>query len=135
MTIVVGFVPTKEGRAALARSVEEAKTRRSRLVVINSNRGGRDFDDETSQAAEAELQRVKDELSGDGLELEVRQLVRGNEPAEDLISVANETDADLIVIATHGYTGLKHALLGSTTERVVRHAHCPVLVVRQTKKE
>ena len=42
MTIVVGFVPTKEGRAALARSVEEAKTRRSRLVVINSNRGGRD---------------------------------------------------------------------------------------------
>ena len=63
MTIVVGFVPTKEGRAALARAVEEARMRRSRLVVINSNRGGRDFDEDATQAAEAELQRVNDELT------------------------------------------------------------------------
>ena len=100
MTIVVGFVPTKEGRAALSRAVEEARLRQSKLVVINSNRGGRDYDDDTSQTAEAELQRVTDELRGDGLELEVRQLVRGNEPAEDLIAVANDTDADLIVIGS-----------------------------------
>jgi nucleotide-binding universal stress UspA family protein len=38
--------------------------------------------------------------------------------------------ADMIVISTHGYTGLKHTIMGSTAERVVRHAPCPVLVLR-----
>jgi len=42
---------------------------------------------------------------------------------------------DLIVIATHGYTGLKHVLLGSTAERVVRHAPCPVLTVRERERD
>ncbi len=130
MTIVVGFVPTKEGRAALARSVEEARTRRSKLVVINSNRGGREFDDESSKVAEAELQRVKDELGGNGLELEVRQLVRGNEPAEDLISVANETDADLIVIGLRRRTPVGKLILGSNAQRILLDAPCAVLAVK-----
>ena len=130
MTIVVGFVPTKEGRAALNRAVEEARMRRSRLVVINSDRGGRDFDDESSQAAEAELQRVTDELRGDGLALEVRQLVRGNEPAEDLISVANETDADLIVIGLRRRTPVGKLILGSNAQRILLDAPCPVLAVK-----
>jgi nucleotide-binding universal stress UspA family protein len=130
VTIVVGFVPTKEGRAALARSVEEAKTRRSRLVVINSNRGGRDVDDESTQAAEAELKRVKDDLDGSGLELEVRQLVRGNEPAEDLISVANETDADLIVIGLRRRTPVGKLILGSNAQRILLDAPCAVLAVK-----
>lgn len=130
MTIVVGFVPTKEGRAALARAVDEARMRKSRLVVINSNRGGRDFDDETSQAAEAELQRVTDELSGHGLELEVRQLVRGNEPAEDLISVANDTNADLIVIGLRRRTPVGKLILGSNAQRILLDAPCAVLAVK-----
>jgi nucleotide-binding universal stress UspA family protein len=129
VTIVVGFVPTKEGRAALARAVEEAKMRRARLVVINSNRGGREFDDDT-KAAEAELQRVADELSGDGLELEVRQLVRGNEPAEDLISVANETDAYLIVIGLRRRTPVGKLILGSNAQRILLDAPCAVLAVK-----
>ncbi len=129
MTIVVGFVPTKEGRAALARAVEEAKMRRARLVVINSNRGGREFDDDT-KAAEAELQRVADELSGDGLELEVRQLVRGNEPAEDLISVANETEANLIVIGLRRRTPVGKLILGSNAQRILLDAPCAVLAVK-----
>ena len=48
-----------------------------------------------------------------------------------ITAAADELDADIIIIATHGYTGLKHALVGSTAERVVRHAHCPVLTVRR----
>ena len=130
MTIVVGFVPTKEGRAALARAVEEATLRRSKLVIINSNRGGRDYDDDTSQAAEAELQRVTDELSVVGLELEVRQLVRGNEPAEDLISVANDTDADLIVIGLRRRTPVGKLILGSNAQRILLDAPCAVLAVK-----
>ncbi len=130
MTIVVGFVPTKEGRAALTRAVEEARMRRARLVVINSNRGGRDFDEDATKAAEAELQRVNDELDGEGLELEVRQLVRGNEPAEDLISVANETDADLIVIGLRRRTPVGKLILGSNAQRILLDAPCAVLAVK-----
>ncbi len=130
MTIVVGFVPTKEGRAALSRAVEEARTRRTSLVVINSNRGGRDFDDETTKAAEAELQRFSDEMDNEGLDLEVRQLVRGNEPAEDLIAVANETEADLIVIGLRRRTPVGKLILGSNAQRILLDAPCAVLAVK-----
>ena len=58
-------------------------------------------------------------------------LVRFGRSFHEIADAARTRKADLIIISTHGYTGLKHALLGSTTERVVRHAHCPVLVVRQ----
>lgn len=54
---------------------------------------------------------------------------------DQVCKLASEIQADLIVLSTHGYTGLKHALLGSTAERVVRHAPCPVLVVRQRGPE
>lgn len=58
-------------------------------------------------------------------------LVRFGRSFHEIAGAARSRKVDLIVISTHGYTGLKHALLGSTTERVVRHAPCPVLVVRQ----
>jgi nucleotide-binding universal stress UspA family protein len=51
-------------------------------------------------------------------------------PATEIVRVAEECGADLIVISTQGHTGLKHIVLGSVAERVVRHAHCAVLVVR-----
>lgn len=51
-------------------------------------------------------------------------------PADEIVRVAKDRQVDLIVIATHGRTGLRHLLLGSTAERVLRHVHCPVLVVR-----
>jgi nucleotide-binding universal stress UspA family protein len=49
--------------------------------------------------------------------------------------MAGRMDADLILLATHGYTGLKHVFLGSTTEQVVRYAPCPVLVVREKEHD
>lgn len=58
-------------------------------------------------------------------------LVRFGRSYHEIAGAARTRKVDLIIIATHGYTGLKHAFLGSTTERVVRHAPCPVLVVRQ----
>lgn len=57
--------------------------------------------------------------------------VRKGVPYDQIVAVARELKTDLILIATHGRTGLKHALLGSTTERVVRHASCPVLTLRR----
>jgi universal stress protein A len=65
----------------------------------------------------------------------VKTLVRCGPPSQEIVSVAKDEDIDLIIIATHGYTGLKHLLLGSTAERVVRHAPCPVLTVREREHE
>lgn len=56
--------------------------------------------------------------------------IRNGQAFQQIVRAANEGKADLIVMATHGHTGLQHILLGSTAERVVRHAECPVLVVR-----
>lgn len=62
-------------------------------------------------------------------------IVRLGSPSEEITNTARDLQVDLIIIATHGYTGLKHIFIGSTTERVVRHAPCPVLVVRENERE
>lgn len=51
-------------------------------------------------------------------------------PAEEIVGYAKENDAAMIIMTTHGYSGVKHLLLGSTTEGVLRHATCPVLSIR-----
>lgn len=60
------------------------------------------------------------------------QVVVGN-PVWEICQVATRAQVDLIVLGSHGRTGLSHALLGSVAERVVRHAPCPVLVVRRPR--
>lgn len=62
-------------------------------------------------------------------------LVRHGVAFDQIVVAANELDADLIIVNTHGYTGLKHVLVGSTAELVIRHAPCPVLVVREREQE
>lgn len=57
--------------------------------------------------------------------------VRDGSPGSEVVRYATDVKADLIVMSTHGRTGLKHILLGSVAENVIRHAACPVLVVRQ----
>ena len=64
-----------------------------------------------------------------------RTLVRTGKPHQEIVATARGMKVDLIIITTHGYTGLKHAMLGSTAERVVRHAPCPVLTVREHEHE
>jgi universal stress protein A len=62
-----------------------------------------------------------------------RALVVPGTAAAQICELAAKRKVDLVVLATHGYTGLKHALLGSTAERVVRGCPCPVLTVKATK--
>jgi nucleotide-binding universal stress UspA family protein len=64
-----------------------------------------------------------------------KPIIRQGRPATEIVEAAREIEADLIVIATHGHTGLKHVLLGSVAENVVRHAPCPVLTVRTSERE
>lgn len=130
MPIVVGYVPRAEGRAALRRAAEEARLRGTNLVVINSSRGGREFDAADAARQEKELDDVRAALTADGVEHEVRQLVRGVDPAEDLIAVAVEVGADLIVIGLRRRSPVGKLVLGSNSQRVLLDAHCPVLAVK-----
>ena len=61
--------------------------------------------------------------------------IRGGRPHEQIVAVAREINADLVALSTRGHSGLKHLLLGSTAERVVRNAPCPVLVTRKRKQK
>lgn len=130
MAIVVGYVATKEGRAALKRAADECLLRDTRLVVVNSHRGGKDFDPDEAIAFEAELTRVGETLTARGLEHEVHQLVRGNDPAEDLISVAEKVSADFIVIGLRRRSPVGKLILGSNAQRILLDASCPVLAVK-----
>jgi nucleotide-binding universal stress UspA family protein len=62
-------------------------------------------------------------------------LLRTGTPYMEIVEAAKEQSIDLIIIATHGHKGLTHVILGSTAERVVRQAPCPVLVVREKERE
>jgi nucleotide-binding universal stress UspA family protein len=84
--------------------------------------------DKLAAAARDQLQKIAPQHGLDAGTLE-RTIVRFGTPFHEITRAAELMRADLVVIATHGYTGLKHVLLGSTAERVVRHARCPVLVV------
>jgi nucleotide-binding universal stress UspA family protein len=78
--------------------------------------------------ASAQLVDLKGRAEGRGIAVTTR--VATGIPSEEVISAAREEDSDLIVVGTRGKTGLAHILLGSTAERVIRGAPCPVLSVR-----
>lgn len=94
----------------------------------------RDPNLERRPEAEKALIRLADSTARQG-DVPVRTATRTGRAYDEIAAAARDENADLIVISTHGYTGLKHVLLGSTTERVVRHAPCPVLVIRQHERE
>ncbi len=63
------------------------------------------------------------------------RMVKSGRPVQEIVEAAKTMDADLIILSTHGYTGLKHFVMGSTAETVVRYAPCPVLVVRENEHD
>lgn len=130
MAVVVGYIPTAEGRAALRRALTEARLRRTKVVVVNSQHGGRDFDQRDLELFEEELAGVRAALESEGLEYEVRGLVRGNDPAEDLITVADEVDADLVVIGLRKRSPVGKLVLGSNAQQILLDATRPVLAVK-----
>ena len=68
-------------------------------------------------------------------EVPVERIMARGTPFLEIIRIAKEKDADMIVLATHGRGGLAHVLMGSVTEKVVRKASCPVLVVRRSQHQ
>lgn len=70
-----------------------------------------------------------------GKRVPAKQVIRTGKAFYEIREYAREESMDLIIIATHGHSGVEHVLFGSTAEKVVRHAPCPVLVVRMDEKE
>lgn len=129
-TVVVGYVPKPEGEAALAAGISEATLRGARLIVVNSHRGGQEFDGARARAADDDMAAIRKTLADSGVEHDVRQLVRGFEPAEDLISIAEANEAELLVIGLRRRSPVGKLILGSNAQRVLLDAPCPVLAVK-----
>ncbi len=129
-TVVVGYVPKPEGEAALSKAIDEAKLRGIKLVVVNSHRGGQEFDGDAALKVEKEMDAVRARLDEAGVAYDLRQLVRGFEPAEDLISIAEANSAELIVIGLRRRSPVGKLILGSNAQRILLDAHCPVLAVK-----
>jgi universal stress protein A len=91
-----------------------------------------DITDQLENSAERELPKIAEREECAGLEIE--ELIVHGEAASEIVSVARERKVDLIVVSSHGRTGLGRILFGSTAEAVVRHAPCPVLVVKPTQE-
>ncbi len=128
-TVVVGYVSKPEGDAALRTAVAEARLRDANLLVVSSHRGGSDSD-AAAAFDENDLAAVRTELDQSGIAYEVRHLVRGFEPAEDLLSIAEASDAELIVIGLRRRSPVGKLILGSNAQRILLDAPCPVLAVK-----
>ena len=76
------------------------------------------------------LDRMTKAIQAEHPELQVHDILAKGVVAEEVLRVARRVRCHLIVLATHGRTGLKHVLMGSVAENVVRRAPCPVLIVR-----
>lgn len=128
-TVVLGFVPKPEGEAALTASIAEAQLRRADLVVVNSHRPHHG-DAAAQDKLQAELDDVRTKVEGEGISVDVRQPGSGLDAAEDLLAVAEDVDADLIVIGLRRRTPVGKLILGSNAQRILLDASCPVLAVK-----
>jgi nucleotide-binding universal stress UspA family protein len=128
MTIVVGYIPRPEGLAAVDSAITEAERRGEKLVVVNTGHHG-DYSD-PSFAASQDLEALDAQLTARGIEHEVRQPTRGLAPADELLDVAVELDARLIVIGLRRRNPLGKLITGSTAQQVLLDASCDVLAVK-----
>jgi universal stress protein A len=85
------------------------------------------------QEGKAETDEFIKEGLGENQELRIERYIRKGNPYTEIVNFAKEIGSDLIIMGTHGRTGLSHVLMGSITEKIVRKAHCPVLTVKPRK--
>jgi nucleotide-binding universal stress UspA family protein len=129
-SVVVGWIRTPEGQAAVDAAVEETRRRKGRLVVVHSSRGSREDEVDTVLEIRDALEELETRLTGEGLDIKVRDLVRGNDPADDLIEVADKENAALIVIGLRRRSPVGKLLMGSNAQEILLRADCPVLAVK-----
>ncbi|QNE21622.1 universal stress protein [Kribbella qitaiheensis] len=130
MAIVVGYVPTPEGVAALESAIGEAQRRGQRLVVVNSSRGESLVD--SRFATGTQWHSVEDRLASSGVDHELTQLVESKDAADQILALAHDLNAELIVIGLRRRSPVGKLILGSQAQTILLEAECPVLAVKST---
>ncbi|MBN1321303.1 MAG: universal stress protein [Thermoleophilia bacterium] len=137
MKIVVGYVNTAEGKAALDWAVDEVREHGGHVVVVHSIRGGGSAEAEQEEVLtyRRELDEIEKRLTDEGISHTVRRLIRGLTPAEDLVRVVSEEDADVIAIGLRRRSRTGKLIMGSDALEILLQAECPVVGVkkRETK--
>ena len=128
MTIVVGFVPTPEGDAALAAAISEARLREEPLHVVNTSRGDSLVDNRF--ASGDALAAVRSRLDESGVVYEIDQQVSRHDASDQLVETADRIKASLIVIGLRRRTPTGKLITGSQAQRILLDANCPVLAVK-----
>ncbi|WP_210648690.1 universal stress protein [Nocardioides sp. SYSU D00065] len=129
-TIVVGWTPDEFGEAALTRGIEEARLRGGRVVVVNATRGDALVDER--YADEEQLAGLAAELGGSGVEVEVRRSM-GADVGDQVLDVAADVSADLVVIGLRRRSPVGKLLMGSVAQRILLGADCAVLAVKPVR--
>ena len=128
MSIVVGYIPSPLGEAALAAGVQEARRRQTGLVVVNSSQGHAFVDPRF--AVPEQVAELEQRLASEGVDVTVVQSATGREAADEILAAADDHDAELVVIGVRHRTAVGKLLLGSTAQKVVLEARTPVLAVK-----
>lgn len=126
--IVVGYVPTPPGLAALNAAIDLAKANRGRVTVVNTGRDGNYADD--SFATAEDMDAIDAQLVTAGLEHEVRQPTTGRTASDEILAVADEIGADLVVIGIRRRSPVGKLVTGSTAQNILLDANCAVLAVK-----
>ena len=128
MSVVVGYLPTPEGESALSAGVRAARDLSVELVVVNveNARGPRAPDEPPS----GYLQALADFLQGTGLAHLLLHPAGDFDPAEEILKAAQDHGARLVVLGIRHRTPVGKLFLGSTSQRVLLEAGCPVLAVK-----
>jgi nucleotide-binding universal stress UspA family protein len=129
MSVVVGYVPGATGLLAVREAAREARWREAELVIVNVvNAAGYT---RPTAADEKELDAIAAQLTTDEVQFSIRHVDQMSaRTAETLLAIADETAAELIVVGVKRTSAVAKAVLGSTAQRVLLGAHCPVLSVR-----
>jgi len=130
MNILTGFRPSTESRAAVDRAIEEARLRGGTVLIVHSMRGGERDELEQVMEYRARFEALEADLRDSGVAYELIEYARGNSPAEDLLEIARERAAELIVIGIRRRSPVGKLVLGSNAQEVLLEADCPVLAVK-----
>ncbi|MCX4537461.1 universal stress protein [Streptomyces sp. NPDC002596] len=128
MTVLVGYVPSPEGEAALRAGVDEARTRGETLLVMNASRGDAYVD--RGFAQQKDLDQVRRDLTELGVDFDIRQVVGGRDAAEEIVELAGSSEVSLVVIGLRHRSAVGKLLLGSSAQRILLDSPCPVLAVK-----
>ncbi len=128
MTVVVGYIPNQHGEAALTSGLAEARLRSTDLLVVNATRGDSMID--KKYLGESAVTDLEQRLAAESdVSASVRQAM-GADVADEIVRLAAEVGAELLVIGLRPRTPVGKMIMGSVAQRVLIDAPCPVLAVK-----